>query len=103
MKEQIVVKNFDDDYIKEDELLSVITDFIEENVLTTITIDFLDEDLKYLKVKDKELRWLAKARFRAINRIKLRKRNDLSYLITNFITKASKSETEILYFHLINS
>lgn len=75
--------------------MSVITDFIEENVITTIIIDFLDEDLKYFKVKDKELRWLAaKARFRTINQIKLRKRNDLSYLIRNFISKPSKSKTE---------
>jgi len=63
-----MVKNFDnDDYNDEKELLKAVHDFIEENVLITIINEFIDEDSRYLKVKDRELRWLAaKARFRAV-------------------------------------
>lgn len=68
MEGRILVKNFtDDDYIEEEELLAVINDFIEENVLITIINDCIEEDTDYLKVKDRQIRWLAaKTRFRAI-------------------------------------
>jgi len=51
---------------EEDHLLLLVTDLIEEYVLTKIINEFKDEDVDYLKVKDRQLRWLAaKARFRA--------------------------------------
>jgi len=56
-----------DDYVEEDHLLLLVTDLIEEYVLTKIINEFKDEDVDYLKVKDRQLRWLAaKARFRAV-------------------------------------
>ena len=67
MEQQLLVKNFDDDYVGEDELLEVVHDFIEENVLINVINKFLDEDTEYLKYKDREMRWLAaKVRFRVI-------------------------------------
>ncbi len=52
---------------EEDHLLLLVTDLIEEYVLTKIINEFKDEDVDYLKVKDRQLRWLAaKARFRAV-------------------------------------
>jgi hypothetical protein len=67
MKERIMVKNFiDENQIKEEDLLAIIHDFIEESVLKRVINDFIDEDVNYLKVKNRELRWLAtKSRFRA--------------------------------------
>lgn len=67
MKEPIMVKNFiDGNQIKEDDLLAIIHDFIEESVLKSVINEFIDEDVNYLKVKNRELRWLAtKARFGA--------------------------------------
>ena len=66
MKERITVKNFiDENQIKVEDLLAIIHDFIEESVLKSIINEFMDEDVNYLKVKNRELRWLAtKARFR---------------------------------------
>ncbi len=68
MEDGFVVKNFKDkDYMGEEELLAFVNDFIEENVLIKVINDFVDEDMEYLRVKDREIRWLAaKARFRAI-------------------------------------
>ncbi len=52
---------------EEDHLLLLINDLIEEHVLTKIINEFTDEDTDYLKIKDRQLRWLvAKARFRAV-------------------------------------
>ncbi len=57
----------EDDSVEEDHLLLLVTDLIEEYVLTKIINEFKDEDMDYLKVKDRQLRWLAaKARFRAV-------------------------------------
>lgn len=51
---------------EEDQLLLLINDLIEEHVLTKIINEFTEEDTDYLKIKDRQLRWLvAKARFRA--------------------------------------
>ncbi|EKF86111.1 hypothetical protein [Methanobacterium formicicum] len=68
MEEQFLVKSLmKDDYVEEDHLLLLVTDLIEEYVLTKIINEFKDEDVDYLKVKDRQLRWLAaKARFRAV-------------------------------------
>jgi hypothetical protein len=68
MEEQFLVNSLmKDDSVEEDHLLLLVTDLIEEYVLTKIINEFKDEDLDYLKVKDRQLRWLAaKARFRAV-------------------------------------
>ncbi|WP_321423256.1 hypothetical protein [uncultured Methanobacterium sp.] len=68
MEEQFLVKSLmEDDSVEEDHLLLLVTDLIEEYVLTKIINEFKDEDMDYLKVKDRQLRWLAaKARFRAV-------------------------------------
>lgn len=51
---------------EEDQLLLLINDLIEEHVLTKIINELTEEDTDYLKIKDRQLRWLvAKARFRA--------------------------------------
>jgi hypothetical protein len=56
-----------DDSVEEDHLLLFVNDLIEEYILTKIINEFTDEDVDYLKVKDRQLRWLAaKARFRAV-------------------------------------
>jgi hypothetical protein len=69
MEEQVMIKNFNNnDFIEEEELLAIINDFIEENVLIKLINDCVVDDIHYLRVKDNELRWLAKkTRFRAIN------------------------------------
>lgn len=61
-------KNFNNNnFIEEEELLTIIHDFIEENVLIKIINDCVDDDIEYLRVKNREIRWLAaKTRFRAI-------------------------------------
>lgn len=68
MGEQVGAKNFNNkDYAGDEELLDIVNDFIEENVLIGVINKFIGEDTEYLKVKDREIRWLAaKARFRAI-------------------------------------
>ena len=68
MEEQFLVNSLmKDDSVEEDHLLLLVTDLIEEYVLTKIIDEFKDEDVDYLKVKDRQLRWLAaKARFRAV-------------------------------------
>ena len=68
MEEQFLVNSLmKDDSVEEDHLLLLVTDLIEEYVLTKIVNEFKDEDVDYLKVKDRQLRWLAaKARFRAV-------------------------------------
>jgi len=67
MKERVMDKNLSEGNNEEEELLAIIHDFIEESVLKTIINEFVDEDGEYLKVKNRELRWLAaKARFRAV-------------------------------------
>jgi hypothetical protein len=68
MEEQFLVNSLmKDDSVEEDHLLLLVTDLIEEYVLTKIINEFKDEDVDYLKVKDRQLRWLAaKARFRAV-------------------------------------
>ena len=67
MKERVMVKNFsDENYINEEDLLAIIHDFIEESILKSVINEFIDEDVNYLKVKNRELLWLAtKTRFRA--------------------------------------
>jgi hypothetical protein len=66
MEEGILVKNFSDSsYIKEEELLKIIHDFIEESVLQGIINEFVKEDVGYLRLKNRQIRWLAaKTRFR---------------------------------------
>ena len=68
MKGQFLVKNLmKDDSAEEDHLLLLVNNLIEEYILTKIINEFTDEDVDYLKVKDRQLRWLAaKARFRAV-------------------------------------
>lgn len=68
MKGQFLVKNLmKDDSAEEDHFLLLVNDLIEEYILTKIINEFSDEDVDYLKVKDRQLRWLAaKARFRAV-------------------------------------
>ena len=67
MEEQFLVKHLmKDGSDEEDHLLLLINDLIEEHVLTKIINEFTEEDTDYLKIKDRQLRWLvAKARFRA--------------------------------------
>lgn len=67
MEEQFLVKNLmKDGSNEEDQLLLLINDLIEEHVLTKIINELTEEDTDYLKIKDRQLRWLvAKARFRA--------------------------------------
>ena len=68
MGEQVGVNNLHNkDYSGDAELLEFVHDFIEENVLINVINKFIDEDTEYLKVKEREIRWLtAKARFRAV-------------------------------------
>jgi|WetSurMetagenome_2_1015567.scaffolds.fasta_scaffold1030571_1 hypothetical protein len=68
MEAQFLVKSLmKDDSVEEDDLLLLVNDYIEEYILTKIINEFTDEDVDYLKVKDRQLRWLAaKARFRAV-------------------------------------
>jgi hypothetical protein len=68
MEEQFLVESLmEDDYAEEDQLLLWVNDLIEEYVLKKIINEFKDEDVDYLKLKDRQLRWLAaKARFRAV-------------------------------------
>lgn len=68
MGEQVGVNSLDNkDYSGDTELLEFVNEFIEENVLINVINKFIDEDAEYLKVKEREIRWLAaKARFRAI-------------------------------------
>lgn len=68
MEEQFLVKSLmKNDSAEEDHLLLLVNDLIEEYVLTKIINEFTDKDADYLKVKDRQLRWLAaKARFRAV-------------------------------------
>lgn len=68
MEEQFLVKSLmKNESAEEDHLLLWVNDLIEEYILKKIIDEFTDEDLDYLKVKDRQLRWLAaKARFRAV-------------------------------------
>ena len=68
MEEHLLVKSLmKDDSAEEDHLLLLVNNLIEEYILTKIINEFTDEDVDYLKVKDRQLRWLAaKARFRAV-------------------------------------
>ena len=68
MGEQDVFNFLDNEDCSSDkELLEFVDDVIEENVLINLINKFIDEDADYLKVKEREIRWLAaKARFRAI-------------------------------------
>lgn len=68
MEENFLVKSLmKDDSAEEDHLLLLVNNLIEEYILTKIINEFTDEDVDYLKVKDRQLRWLAaKARFRAV-------------------------------------
>ncbi len=68
MEEQFLVKGLmKDNSAEEDHFLLLVNDLIEEYILTKIINEFTEEDVDYLKVKDRQLRWLAaKARFRAV-------------------------------------
>jgi hypothetical protein len=68
MEEHYLVKSLmKDDFAGDDYLQLLVNKLVEEYILTKIINEFTDEDVDYLKVKDRQLRWLAaKARFRAV-------------------------------------